>query len=539
VAHSEIILPENAPPEYADRQTLWNAVEKNEKRKDAQLSREIIVALPKELNLEEQISVMRQYIKENFVKKGMIADFSIHHNEKNPHAHIMLTMRNVSRNGFGLKNTDWNKKENLLSYRKAWTHIINNTLERKGLAERIDHRTLKEQGIDREPTIHMGHAATALERQGIHTKKGDYNREIKRRQTENLACGVAITTPECGVTKLTNIERAKKEAEFLKEIHEEIREMHQNLKALQQQIAAASSEPEPNETITKLKTANRVNELPESLTISDNQQSPPPRYPEMMYNENLSVVKMGQRSAKLRGVQLTTAKDLRVLRGEREEDQQEIQRLAFRIKKIGEDAKNIQTLNAQLTQLQAEYRSLRNFLDWKHKRELKREIKRAEGDIRAALFYFDKNYHIAPDKAPVEIALMQEQKQKIESALDTRNIQIAKLAGKLHVIEQVRRNHNFKIKRNVEQQQPSERHDTDQPERTQTHGIERRRSVTRVMKELRKEFDEETRRRRRRKALARKEPIKMYEIKPLPQKRLHRDDYYVKRTKNQSIERSR
>ncbi|MDR0797557.1 MAG: MobA/MobL family protein [Nitrososphaerota archaeon] len=181
VAHSEIILPDNALEKYRDRETLWNAVELSEKRKDAQLARELIVALPREFNLEEQIKVMRQYIRENFVEKGMIADLAIHHNEGNPHAHIMLTTRNVTPDGFGLKNTEWNKKEKLLTWRKAWTNTINNALEGKGLDERIDHRTLKAQGLDQEPTKHLGYQATSLERQGIRTKLGDYNREITQR----------------------------------------------------------------------------------------------------------------------------------------------------------------------------------------------------------------------------------------------------------------------------------------------------------------------------------------------------------------------
>jgi ATP-dependent exoDNAse (exonuclease V) alpha subunit len=124
VVHSEILLPENAPPEFIDRETLWNAVEASETRKNSQLAREIIVALPREFNLQEQLAVVREYVRENFVSKGMIADFSIHDKwEDNPHAHIMLTTRNVSQNGFGGKNREWNKKELLLSYRKAWAHI--------------------------------------------------------------------------------------------------------------------------------------------------------------------------------------------------------------------------------------------------------------------------------------------------------------------------------------------------------------------------------------------------------------------------------
>jgi hypothetical protein len=182
VVHSEIMLPDGAPPEFMDAQTLWNAVEASEKRKDAQLAREIIVALPKEFNLEEQIEVLRAYLQENFVKIGICADFSIHDKgDGNPHAHIMLTTRNVTPDGFGKKNTNWNKKELLIEWRKAWANTNNKMFERKGLTERIDHRSYKEQGVDRLPYIHMGHEATALEKKGIRTRRGDYNREIQRR----------------------------------------------------------------------------------------------------------------------------------------------------------------------------------------------------------------------------------------------------------------------------------------------------------------------------------------------------------------------
>jgi ATP-dependent exoDNAse (exonuclease V) alpha subunit len=185
VAHSEIMLPKDALLEFTDAQILWNTVESSEKRKDAQLAREIIVALPKEFNLEENIEVLQAYLQENFVNIGMIADYSIHDKKDgNPHAHIMLTMQNVSPDGFGYKNTDWNKKALLLKWRKAWAHTNNEMFKRKGLTKRIDHRSYKNQGKNRLPLIHMGHAATALERQGIRTEKGDYNREIQQRNSE-------------------------------------------------------------------------------------------------------------------------------------------------------------------------------------------------------------------------------------------------------------------------------------------------------------------------------------------------------------------
>jgi len=185
VVHKEIILPDNAPKNYEDRETLWRAVEAKEKRRDARLAREIEVALQIEFDLEEQKALLCEYIKENFVDKGMIADFAVHNKgDGNPHAHIMLTTRHVSPDGFGGKNRDWDEDIELLKWRENWAKINNQKFEEKGLDLRIDHRSYKEQGIDREPTIHLGHKATALEKKGIHTERGDRNREIQKRNAE-------------------------------------------------------------------------------------------------------------------------------------------------------------------------------------------------------------------------------------------------------------------------------------------------------------------------------------------------------------------
>lgn len=180
VVHKEIILPEQAPERLKDRSVLWNEVEQIEKRKDAQLAREVEVALPKELNREEQIEVVQEYANE-FVKEGMIADVVIHDNNKgNPHAHIMLTMREVTKDGFGKKNREWNDKEKLETWRKSWEQKANQGLERAGHQERINHKSYEKQGIEKIPTIHLGVTAHNMEKKGIVTDRGNINREIKQ-----------------------------------------------------------------------------------------------------------------------------------------------------------------------------------------------------------------------------------------------------------------------------------------------------------------------------------------------------------------------
>ena len=207
IVHVEIMLPAHAPPEFADRSILWNSVEQIEKARDSQLAREIEAALPRELSIEQQLALVRSYVKDNFVDKGMCADFAIHDKGTgNPHAHIMLTVRPLKENGQwgakcrkaydldengqripdgkgGWKNhredtTDWNDKGNVEIWRAAWAAYTNRALESAGRPERIDHRSYKRQGIDKIPSVHLGPAASQMEKRGIRTDKGEVNRQI-------------------------------------------------------------------------------------------------------------------------------------------------------------------------------------------------------------------------------------------------------------------------------------------------------------------------------------------------------------------------
>ncbi|ESE28826.1 MobA/MobL family protein [Eubacterium brachy ATCC 33089] len=208
IAHTEILLPQNAPQEFSDRGTLWNSVEKIEKSKNSQLAREIEIALPKELDREKQINLVRDYVKENFVKVGMCADIALHDKgDGNPHAHILLTMRPLNEdttwgakskkeyildeNGEKVKlkngnyktrkiNTvDWNEQDKAEHWRKAWADITNKYLEENSIQEKVDHRSYRRQGIEQIPTIHLGVSATQMEKKGIATDRGNINREIK------------------------------------------------------------------------------------------------------------------------------------------------------------------------------------------------------------------------------------------------------------------------------------------------------------------------------------------------------------------------
>ena len=207
VVHSEILLPAHAPPAFSDRSTLWNSVELSEKSNNAQLAREVEIALPVELSREEQTRLVREYCSSQFVSKGMIADFNLHDTGGgNPHAHILLTMRPLDEKGAWLPKSkkeyvldengekirlpsgryktrkvdlvDWNNRENAEVWRRAWADLANEYLAQNNRPERIDHRSYERQGIDQLPTVHVGVSATQMEKKGIVTERGELNRNI-------------------------------------------------------------------------------------------------------------------------------------------------------------------------------------------------------------------------------------------------------------------------------------------------------------------------------------------------------------------------
>jgi MobA/MobL family len=156
VVHSEILAPEGSPVWVRDREALWNRVEAGERRKDSQLARLIELGLPVELTLEENVALVRDYIAAEFVSKGMIAEFCIRQDSKNPHSHILLTLRPATQSGFGPKERRWNGKSVLFQWRAAWSERANVHLARAGHTVRIDHRTLEMQQIELAPARKIG-----------------------------------------------------------------------------------------------------------------------------------------------------------------------------------------------------------------------------------------------------------------------------------------------------------------------------------------------------------------------------------------------
>ena len=164
VDHTEILAPDHAPDWVSDRSELWNRVEEAETRKNSQVAREVRVALPAELTHAQRVELVRDFAQKQFVDRGMVADIALHApgrdgDDRNHHAHILLTTREIDPEGFTTKNRDWNKVELLEDWRETWARDANLALERAGIEERIDHRTLEAQ---RDEALEL--AAEARER---------------------------------------------------------------------------------------------------------------------------------------------------------------------------------------------------------------------------------------------------------------------------------------------------------------------------------------------------------------------------------------
>jgi len=182
VIESVILRPENSPEWTAKPDTLWNTVELGEKRKDAQLAREYILAVPPELNAKEQFELAAGWAQSELVNKGMIAEVSLHHSKtgNNPHVHILCTMRRLDGDHFSTKKaTDWNDVKLLVEQRQSWAGFVNTALEKAGRPERVDHRSLADRGIDRIPEPKIGVAATAMNRRGEDSERFKLWRWVK------------------------------------------------------------------------------------------------------------------------------------------------------------------------------------------------------------------------------------------------------------------------------------------------------------------------------------------------------------------------
>ena len=203
VVHSEVMLPYGAPERLRDRATLWNEVEATEKRKDAQLAREVEFAIPRELTKEQGVALARDFVAKEFVARGMIADLNVHWDigsdgQAKPHAHVMLTMREVGPDGFGAKQRDWNATALLQTWRENWASHVNDRLRSLEIEARVDHRSYEAQGIGLEPQHKIGAAGARRLERGEHAERADEHRAIASSNGARI-----LANPEVGLDALT------------------------------------------------------------------------------------------------------------------------------------------------------------------------------------------------------------------------------------------------------------------------------------------------------------------------------------------------
>lgn len=187
VVFKAILLPSVAPKWMLDREKLWNAVEQAEGRKDSRLARDIDISLPQELSNEQNIKLATEFVQDEFVVLGMVADLCVHvirskDMQERPHMHIMLTTRKVDEDGFGLKEIGWDKKDKLMRWREAWAKYLNKYLALNGIEQRVDHRSNAERGIDLIPQNKVG----SKHRKDVYRVKSEEHERIARENGEKI-----------------------------------------------------------------------------------------------------------------------------------------------------------------------------------------------------------------------------------------------------------------------------------------------------------------------------------------------------------------
>ncbi len=225
VIHSEVLLPDGAPQELADRERLWNAVEAGEVRKDAQLAREVEFAIPREMTQDQGVALARDFAQREFVDQGMVADLNVHWDRGadgllKPHAHVMLTMREVGEEGrgapgaFGRKVRDWNRTERLQEWRERWADHVNGRLAELDIDARIDHRSFADRDMGLEPQHKIGPAASRMDADGLASDRAEDHRRIARENGEGL-----IRKPSVALAMITREQATFTDRDLARFVH--------------------------------------------------------------------------------------------------------------------------------------------------------------------------------------------------------------------------------------------------------------------------------------------------------------------------------
>ncbi|MCL2410314.1 MAG: MobA/MobL family protein [Treponema sp.] len=412
IVYSNILLPENAPSEFQNREILWNAVEQKEIRKDAQLAREVEVSIPREFDFDEQINVVENFVNKNFTNRGMCADLSIHDKDDgNPHAHILLTVRDVSENGFEnkVKSREWNKVSALKEWRENWANGCNERLIEKGV-EKIDHRSFEEQGIDRNPTVHLGHEAHALEKQGIKTLVGDMNREIIKSNLTKIK------------NEYINISKEIEDADGAHDIHD-LREQQRAIKYEYQKLKFNADKYyffESYEIKSSLEQASSSSQMSEHdlNTISINvrekiagQQKK--LIPSLAHGHDRVLAvrdeaqvteNTAQNMHEIKERVITLDSKISELSRKKSSVEQEARVARHQSEKIAERADHIRNLDNRVAELIAKRQNMGRGANTK---EIDRQISQSERTKQQAENMFVREYKIAPEQARAEVVRLE------------------------------------------------------------------------------------------------------------------------------------
>lgn len=419
VVHSEIMLPDQAPMGYNDRSTLWNEVERIEKRKDAQTAREIEVALPAELSTQEQKELLRDYIKDNFTSRGMCADFSIHDKKDgNPHAHILLTTRDVNAEGFQGKNRSWNGKAGLQEWREKWAVECNRVFEKKNIPERIDHRTLQAQGIEREPTIHKGAAAHQMEKRGKTTDRGKHNQEVRLR---NMAYKRDFDELQLIVDEFHRHQlRQQQQQQQQEQEQEKIKATEMEKKRAEEQ-EARNKQHSSGEAREGQPAADPRREMARNLDDLYQEPKPEKKPTKPVGSSSTEGVEGAERVVeRLQSLKADYMRLEQQMRDTKAADsvQRDAQReIESRAEQMAESANSIEHMTQRMTQLQQERNSLGRFKG-KEKKSLDEQIERLQHSKEQASDTFRRDYGIEPEKAAAEIDRLKKQQAKGKSMND-------------------------------------------------------------------------------------------------------------------------
>jgi Ti-type conjugative transfer relaxase TraA len=243
VVHSEVMAPEGSPERWQDREVLWNEVEAGEVRKDAQLAREIEFSIPREMSQAQGVELARDFVQQEFVDRGMVADLNVHWDIgpdglAKPHAHVMLSMREVKPDGegaFGKKVREWNSTDLLADWREAWAEHVNTRLAELDIDARVDHRTLEAQGIDLEPQHKIGPAGARRLDRGEDAERAVDHREIARRNGERI-----IAEPNVALDAITRQQSTFTDHDLARFVHRHTDDADQ----FSQAMSAVKTSPE-------------------------------------------------------------------------------------------------------------------------------------------------------------------------------------------------------------------------------------------------------------------------------------------------------